>query len=485
MLWTEDFTDSSMYNATQGSSAPWVFADTGKLGGATAETLYVNGYSWLNNATFRDDAEVMGMSAFEMGYISGEAVLAALTVVGDTSFSELNVAGPAWLTDLWVKRVTISDSFSANTADLMMTNATMVQTTGNVTLSGTFNVTSKDSLMMGNLVVTGTTQFQTGSFSRIGTAVITTTDMEAFNMDVASGLFGAITTEELEVQRQANFMRWIRLAPMLNLDHAADFSFLSSIVATNLTGHSNNETFNVFAHTVFHSGQETVDQFVVSRPSDPSVAALRITGDGVVDFLDGSLYFRNLDIGGGITFDNEQNAAWPMSGVTTTRSLALGVSTYWFTYADLMDRDMGAPGAYIEPAIFGQPSDVSQTDLLTLTPGQYRVSGSVKLSTLSASNVDALVSATVGVDAFSGTESSGTAVWSTDCVASFGLIGGARVGGGCWFSGVVTVAAGQTRTLRTRALWNFSSATVSTPLTVDPASTLIIEELFERTSENL
>ena len=126
------------------------------------------------------------------------------------------------------------------------------------------------------------------------------------------------------------------------------------------------------------------------------------------------------------------------------------------------------------------------TDLLVLANGQYRVSGSVKFTTSVPSDSDSIVAVTAGVDAFVGTGStSGTAVWKTECVANFGLVAGFPSVGTCYFSGVVTVTSGNTMALRSRANWNFSSAPVATSILVDPSSTLLVEELFERTSEKL
>ena len=483
-LTTINFQDSLMYNVTQGASTDWLFADFGELSQIDARTLYVTDSAWLQNATFNGDAQVYGASTFQKGFLAGESVLAALTVVSETTFSELNVAGPSFLTDLWVKRVSISDSFDATQATLGMTNATTLTTTNNATLTGSFNVTSKDSLMMGNLVVTGTTQFQTGSFSRIGTAVITTTDMEAFYMDVANGLFGAITTDQLVITKAAIFDRSISLAPMMGSPSASTHSFFTSIAPSVLTGYDESgKAFTVNAQTIFHSGQATVDQLVVTSPSDPTTAALRITGDGSVDFLEGALYFRNLDINGGVTFDNQQNVAWSPYGVTTTRSLSMTVPTFWFTYSDLIDRELDAPGRSLDPATFGQPS--SGSDLITLAPGHYRVSASVKFATNSLADAAAVVVATAGIDAFSGTQSGGSVIWTQQCVASFGTITGVRSGGTCYFSGIVNVAAGQTTTLRTRAEWNYSSTPLTVSLVVDPASTVSVEQLFPRTSQNL
>jgi len=484
LLRTLDFSNTLMYNATQGSSADWVNAQVAKLGNTNAQTLYVTGNGWLANSTFRGDTEVQGFSTFEEGFISGEAVLGTLSVVGETSFSDLSVTGPAFLTDLWVKRVTISDSFEAASATLTNANTTLLTSTGDATFSGTFAVPSRDSLLRGNLVVTGTTQFQTGSFSRIGTAIITTTEMEAFNMDVANGLFGGITVDDLTVSRAAVFDRSIQLGPMIGSTSGSDFSFFTSIVPSVLVGNVNNQPFFVNGQTIFHSGQATVDQLVITNPNDPTRASLRVTGDGAIDLIDGSLIFRNLEISNGVSFDNEQNLAFPPLTVTTTRTLALGVSNNWFTYSDLIDRDLGAPGAWIDPAPFVQPANA--TDLLTLQNGQYRVSGSVKFATSTASDRDAVVVTTAGVDAFTGTSSQGqTSVWSTECVSNFGLVAGARTVGSCYFSGIVTVPSGTQVTLRSRALWDYSSTAVATAITVDPASTLIVEELFERTSENL
>lgn len=483
MLRTMDFSSSLMYNATNGSSADWVTAQVAKLANSTARTLYVTGNAWFQDATFRGDTRVRGDAALQKGFISGEAILATLTVVGDTSFADISVTGPSFLTDLWVKRVTISDSFQAQNATLVSANTTTLATTGAVNLTGAFNVTSRDSLLRGNLVVSGTTQFQTGSFSRIGTAIITTTDMEAFNMDVASGLFGSISVDDLTVTRAAIFDRSITLAPMLGSTSNSTFSFFTSIVPSVLVGTSGGAPFFVNAASVFHSGFATVDQLVVTSPTDPTKAALRITGDGAVDLLEGNLYFRNLEVATGITFDNEQNVAFTRPDTVTTRTLAMAVPTYWFTYSDLMDRDLGAPGTWIDPATFGQPSNI--TDLLVLSNGQYRVSGSVKFTTSVPSDADSIVAVTAGVDAFVGTQSTGTASWKTECVANFGLVAGFPSLGTCYFSGIITVPAGTSMTLRSRANWNFSSVPVATSILVDPNSTLLVEELFERTSEKL
>jgi len=484
MLRTMDFSNTLMYNATQGASGDWVNSQVAKLGTTEARTLYVTGDGWLSNSTFRGDTQVYGFSTFEDGFISGEAVLGSLTVVQDASFSDISVTGPAFLTDLWVKRVTISDSFQASSATLVNANTTLLTTTGDANFTGVFTVPTMDSLLRGNLVVSGTTQFQTGSFSRIGTALITTTEMEAFNMDVANGLFGAITVDDLTVTRGAVFDRSIQLAPMIDSTSGSDFSFFTSIVPSVLIGNANNQPFFVNGQTIFHSGQATVDQLVITTPDDPTRVALRITGDGQVDFVESSFFFRNLEVSNGVSFDNEQNLAFPPLTVTTTRTLAMGVSNNWFTYSDLIDRDGGLAGAWIDPAPFVQPANA--TDLLTLQNGQYRVSGSVKFATSTVSDKDAVVVTMAGVDAFSGTSSAGqTATWSTECVANFGLVSGARTVGSCYFSGIVTVPAGSVFTLRSKADWSYSSTAVATAITVDPSSTLVVEELFERTSENL
>jgi len=449
----------------------------------TASTLTVTESSWMSqNASVKTDLLVEGFSSLDSGIIAGDSVIATLTVVGDTLTTSASVTGLAFLTDLEVKKMTITDSFDSATSQI--TNATLetLLITSNLTVGGTFRVTG-DTRLGGNLVVSGTTQFQTGSFSRIGTAVLTTTDMEAFNINVASGLFGALTLDELTVRRTANFQRSIELVGMLSSSSGNPYSWFSSIRPTTLTGVIDGSPVVIDAATVLHTGQSSIDALVFTSSTDPTLATLRVTGDGLLDFMGGSLNFEEIDIANGIVFENENNVAWARSTAVPSTNLARGATAPIYVYSDLIDRDLVSPGQAYEPTRFSQPSNTM--DLITLQPGHYRVSGAVYFVFDSAASANSRVIARAGARAYVGTSSSGTAVWDTDCAANFQSVSGSAFGGSCFFDDVLVVDAGEVLTLRSFAEWSFSSLTLANTLRVDPSSTILIEEYFERTSQGL
>jgi len=448
-----------------------------------AQTLTVTETSWIHgNASVMSDLTVNGFSVLSLGVIAGDSVIAALTVVGDTLTSTVDVTGPAFLTDMSVKKMTITDQFQTTTSSISNTTAVTLTTSGNFTVGGVLNVTG-DSRLGGNLVVQGTTQFQTGSFSRIGTAILTTTDMEAFNINVASGLFGALTVDDLTVNRAAKFDRSIALVKMLASNTDAPYSVFSSILPSTLTGTEGGVSIEIQAATVLHTGQATVDALVFTASNDSTMATLRITGDGYMDFMGGELDFESLEISGGIVFENENNVAWARGDAVPSTNLVRGATAPFYVYNDLVDRDLVPPGVFYDPTRFAQPSDSAQQDLLTLFGGHYRVSGNVYFVLNSAATANARVIARAGVSAYLGTQSSGSAVWTTDCMANFQAVAGSTYGGSCFFDGIVIVDEASVMTLRTFAQWSFASATLGNTLRVDPISTILVEELFVRTSE--
>eukprot|EP01099_Mayorella_cantabrigiensis_P002989 TRINITY_DN234_c0_g1_i1.p1 TRINITY_DN234_c0_g1~~TRINITY_DN234_c0_g1_i1.p1 ORF type:complete len:873 (-),score=205.53 TRINITY_DN234_c0_g1_i1:164-2782(-) len=449
----------------------------------TTSILTVTESSWLlEDTTVKNDLLVEGFSSLDSGIIAGDSVIAALTVVGDTLTTSASVTGLAFLTDLEVKKMTITDSFDSATSQI--TNATLqsLVITSNLTVGGTFRV-SGDSRLGGNLVVSGTTQFQTGSFSRIGTAVLTTTDMEAFNINVAAGLFGALTLDDLTVHRTADFQRSIELVGMLSSSSGNPYSWFSSIRPTTLNGVSGGAPIVIDAATVLHTGQSSIDALVFTSSTDPTLATLRVTGDGLLDFMGGSLNFDQIDIGDGIVFENENNVAWARGSAVPSTNLARGATAPIYIYSDLIDRDGVLPGQAYEPTRFAQPSN--SLDLITLQPGHYRVSGAVYFVFDSAASANSRVIARGGVRAYLGTSSSATAIWDTDCAANFQSVSGSALGGSCFFDDVVVVDAGEVITLRSFAEWSFASVTLANTLRVDPSSTILIEEYFERTSQGL
>ena len=448
-----------------------------------AQTLKVTETSWIKgDARVMTELSVEGFSTLSMGIIAGDSVIAALTVVGDTLTSSVDVTGPAFLTDMSVKKMTITDEFHSTTSSITTTTAQTLTTSGNFTVGGVFNVTG-DSRLGGNLVVQGTTQFQTGSFSRIGTAILTTTDMEAFNINVASGLFGGLTVDDLTINKAAKFDRSIALVKMLASNTDAPYSVFSSILPSTLHGTEGGVTIAIQAATVLHTGQSTVDALVFTASNDSTMATLRITGDGYMDFMGGELDFESLEINGGILFENENNAAWARGDAVPSTNLVRGATAPFYVYNDLIDRDLVPPGVFYDPTRFAQPSDSAQQDLLTLFGGHYRVSGNVYFVLNSAATANARVIARAGVSAYIGTQSSGSASWTTDCMANFQVVAGATYGGSCFFDGIVIVDEASVMTLRTFAQWSFASATLGNTLRVDPSSTILVEELFTRTSE--
>jgi len=461
-----------------------LYANTyANLSDTTSSTLKVTGSSWFSqNATVRQDLFVEGFSALQEGIIAGDSVIAALTVVGDTVTSSVSVTGLAFLTDLEVKKMTITDSFESASATITNATVSALRVTSNLTVNGRLAVQG-DSRLGGNLVVQGTTQFQTGSFSRIGTALLTTTDMEAFNINVASGIFGALTVDDLEVNRAANFQRSIELVGMLSSTSGSPYSVFSSIRPSTLTAVSDGKTITVEAATVLHTGQSTVDALVFTAANDSTVATLRVTGDGYLDFMGGELNFESLSVADGIEFENENNVAWVRGSAIPSTNLARGAQAPVYVYADMIDRDLQLPGQAFTVTRFGQPGN--QQDLITLQPGHYRVTGNIYFTFNSAATASARVIARAGIDGYMGTSSTGNPrVWQTDCAANFQSIAGAVHGGSCFFDGVVIVQTGSVYTLRSFAEFSFASATLGNTLRVDPSSTILVEELFERTSES-
>jgi len=237
----------------------------------------------------------------------------------------------------------------------------------------------------------------------------------------------------------------------------------------------------VNAATVLHTGFATVDALVVTLPSNPSQVGIRFLGNGGIDILDGSVNLEELEISGGIVFQNENNAAFP--DIDSTLTLASGATGTLWTYTSLLDRDGVLPGTAFNVTRFIKPRDAP--GLLTLNPGQYKVSGTVYFQLTAPASTNSVLITQAGVTLHNGTMSNGTSLASTQCIASFNVFLGDTWGGSCSFAQVFTVSVNQTGTLSAWASWPFTSIPISNLVMIGSSSTLLVEELFVRTSENL
>jgi len=473
------------FDATESIRASWLWAKETNTNTLEAKSLRVDSTGMFQNVTLYQNLWVQNETTLQNGSLSSNTVLASLDVVSDADLlAGFSATETGFFTDLSVKRVTITDTFQANAADLGTATLGLFSVSNATTVNGFFNAT-KDSSLGGNLVVVGTTQFQTGSFTRIGTALITTTDMEAFNLNVAEGTFGDVTVGDFTANRAVQFERSISLAPLLGDISGATNSLFMQIAPTTFTATSQGTTFDVNTFSYLHTGNASIDALVVTTSSNASVAALRFKGDGSIDLMDGDVLFNDLNIQGGMVFENENNIAWPMKAATPNVSLAQGGSSAFYTYSQFQDRDLGAPGAAQNPTRFHAPT--AATDLLTVTPGHYRVSGTVYFAPVGAVNTSLVAIGMASVGAWMGTQSnaSSSPFWMASCVANFNLVPGSTWGGSCSFSDVLVVNKGETVTLCTAASWPFSSVPSAQMLTVTSRSTIQVAEYFERTSEGL
>jgi len=472
------------FDVKQTINSGWLWAREVNATTLEAKSLHVSGDSWLQNVTVRGDLWVEGETTLQNGTISGNTVVASLDVVQDSELLGWASTGTSFLTDLSVKRVTITSDFQANEASLGTSSITTLRVTNSTIVDGFLDVRG-DSSLSGNLVVVGTTQFQTGSFSRIGTALITTTDMEAFNLNAAEGTFGEIAVSDFNVNRAVVFDRSIALAPLLGDVSGATNSLFIQIAPSTFTATARGVTFPVNTLSYLHTGNASIDALVVATAANQSVAGIRFKGDGSIDLLDGDILFDELDVAGGIEFENENNIAYPTSAAVPDVVLSQGASGAFYSYSNLQDRDLGAPGARYTPTRFAQPTGAG--DLITLQAGHYRVSGSVYFAPNTTATTSIVAIAQAAVSAWSGTASNSSVnpSWTASCVASFNLVAGSTFGGSCSFTDLLRVPAGQTMTLRTSASWPFSSAPSTDMIKVDARSNVQIAEYFERSSEGL
>jgi len=475
---------SSTFDVVKTIDSSWLWSTTVEVSTLETKPLRVNGETWLHNVTLQKNLSVDNDTTLQNGTIAGTTVVADLYVVQESSLHGLGVTGTAFLTDLSVKRVTITGDFQGNEAALGASTVTTLIVNNSTQLEAFLDVKG-DSDLAGNLVVLGTTQFQTGSFSRIGTAIITTTEMEAFNLNAAEGTFGEISASDFNLNRAAIFDRSISLAPMQADGSGATHSLFMQIAPTTLTATASNKTFPVNTLSILHTGDALVDALVVTTAKDPSLVGVRFMGDGSIDLMDGDILFDDLEVNGGIQFENENNIAYQKSATPPSLVLAQGGSGVFYSYSQLQDRDLGAPGSAFTPSRFSQPNNTQ--DLLTVSAGHYRVSGSVYFAPTGTANTSLVAVTQAWVSAWVGTSSntSATPAWTTSCWANFNTVAGSTWGGSCSFRDVLVVKKGQTMTLRASASWPFSSVPALDSLAVGAMSTVAVAEYFQRTSEGL
>eukprot|EP01099_Mayorella_cantabrigiensis_P008321 TRINITY_DN776_c0_g1_i7.p1 TRINITY_DN776_c0_g1~~TRINITY_DN776_c0_g1_i7.p1 ORF type:complete len:773 (+),score=160.83 TRINITY_DN776_c0_g1_i7:39-2321(+) len=103
-----------------------------------AKSLGVTGQAWIQNVTLQKDLWVEGETTLQNGTIAGATVVASLDVVQDSQLLGWGNTGTAFLTDLSVKRVTITSDFQANEAALGSSTVTTLVVNNSTTLEGFF-----------------------------------------------------------------------------------------------------------------------------------------------------------------------------------------------------------------------------------------------------------------------------------------------------------------------------------------------------------